>query len=313
MNLVRFRFALKTLEPLAHTHPGAPQAERTNMMPIRATVMYVNGAPVRIPTLSANHVRSRMRRDLVKDFLDLLGISPVDYATTTRKQFAIDALFRGTSLSKKGDSEESSHLDLERVSQVRSHLPPVSLFGMLAPGCSVEGLLRVGYIFPACVETEPLVPWKPNDPFAFSIPAHELTEQVHYTKSPLGEEVPISIPARRERTGREYDVGQSPLPYAIEVIRPLTWLIGELWLTITNTVDPELVKSALGRAVRLLQEDPRFGLRSNAGHGLCEVFCDPLPDDTYYVEWVNRNSERIRDYIENTFPLMFPTGNGQGG
>ncbi|NLL19112.1 MAG: hypothetical protein GX262_08805, partial [Clostridia bacterium] len=149
-----FKGEFITLDPVAHTAP-VPQSLEVKDNIVRLRKMKVNyyGEVYSVPYVSGNALRATLRRPLVDEFLDTVGIVKEELAETNRDLYY--SLYGGGALDKKeGDASEKRKKNIVLTEQFASlfptidefiaKLPTFSLFGGVLLNRIMEGRLNVG-------------------------------------------------------------------------------------------------------------------------------------------------------------------------
>ncbi len=130
--------------PMIH---GAFGADIGNAVAIRREpVVSLPGVP-RIPCLSGNALRGTMRRIVMRDMFDRVGISSQTMGAT-----AWDRLYGALANGGHLDSSENA-VKPDEVRQLRASIPPLSVFGAALYSMMLPGRLEVGMSWPVCRET----------------------------------------------------------------------------------------------------------------------------------------------------------------
>lgn len=102
----------------------------------------INTAYGRVPVITGNSFRGIIRDKLAAHLLKVVG-APVDKET-------FNVLFSG------GNISGSTKNDVERAKLIREHFPMLSLLGGGLGTMIMSGNLISGFLYPVCVETEPM-------------------------------------------------------------------------------------------------------------------------------------------------------------
>src|SRR5690606_24279007 len=125
------------LEPIVH---GAGTSGNTQLLRMQEIVY--DGVPCRVPFVSGNSVKHRLRAAAVQYALDAMG---VEDHTLTKAEVVL--LFSGGHLSKGGAA-----IDLEQCRKLEGLLPPLSLCGYSAGNTMTESKIRVSHLHVVCRE-----------------------------------------------------------------------------------------------------------------------------------------------------------------
>ena len=141
----RITGVLTALSPIFH---GG--SEKTgNVLLLNRLKFIVGGKPVDMPIVSGNQVRGRLRRLLVRDFLDLVGYE-LDL-TRKKDQMLYHTLFAGGLLTEVEEAESGVE-DLALKHRVVKYVLPLRLFGASYANQMIEGRVNVGHLLPICKE-----------------------------------------------------------------------------------------------------------------------------------------------------------------
>jgi hypothetical protein len=135
---------LTLVSPLVH---GAFGADIGNAVAIRREpVVSIAGSP-RIPCLSGSALRGTMRRIVMRDMFDRLGIS-----RQTMDAGAWDRLYGALANGGHLDGSENA-VKPDDVRALRAEIPPLSVFGAALYSNMLAGRIEVGMAWPVCRET----------------------------------------------------------------------------------------------------------------------------------------------------------------
>lgn len=244
--------------------------EKTGSTPVLRTIMvFVDGlGEVPIPYLSGNGIRGKLRRLLMKDFLDLVG-----YEIHNTKLY--HALFSGGVLESTEDT--SGYIDLTLRKRVRDLIPPIAIFGCAIGNQMIQGILTVEHMWPICEEYRPYLP-----------PAYQADERA---KQPIRIFTDQSFITRRDdlRAERKEDEQAVQMKVNYECFVPGTKFYHRFVLHIPD----ELQVSCFGRLLNLFDAVPYVGGRSSSGDGKVMLGYKPRPDESLYLEFVEQKKEDI--------------------
>jgi hypothetical protein len=125
------------IEPIVH---GAGTSGNTQLL--RTQEIIFEGAPTRVPFVSGNSIKHRLRAAAVQYALDAMGID--DHSFTKAE---VDLLFSGGHLSKGGAA-----IDLAQCRALEELFPPLSLCGYSAGNTMTDSKLRVSHLHVVCRE-----------------------------------------------------------------------------------------------------------------------------------------------------------------
>lgn len=126
------------LEPLHH---GAGVSGNTSLLRMQQIVL-PDGRSARVPFISGNSIKHRLRYHAVRYALDILAVE--DGAMTKAE---IDLLFSGGHLSRSGAA-----IDLARARRMERLFPALSMCGYSAGNCMTESKLSVAHLHLVCAE-----------------------------------------------------------------------------------------------------------------------------------------------------------------
>lgn len=258
---LRIEGAATALSSISHggEHAGTTQSLR------RERIIQPDGTVAEIPVISGNSLRGILRDHAANQLWQMLGEPELPLPV-------FDALWGGGALAKAGAGHVLSGVQL---SQLRSRVPMVSLFGCAGGGRIIEGRLQVGKLVPIVAETAHLCPPTLTSVTPASIWEHlqieEFSRQDDAKRSTLAPAIAGALPAANQN-GTLVDDG--PLPVQREVAQQMRYGIETLaagtrlwwWMAVRNASDLELavLRDALnswGAA------GAHIGGRSSTGHG----------------------------------------------
>jgi len=252
--------------------------EKTGSTPILRTIyMYVEeGSAVQIPYVSGNAVRGRLRRMVMKDFLDRIG---VEAQSLNLKLY--HSLFTGGVL--ESSVETVGTIDLELRREIQKLLPPISLFGGAFGNQMIHSKLKVGHAFPVCKEYSQFLPdFLTNDKRA-KMPVRVFTDEAFQT--------------RRDdlRADREEDEQAVQMKVDFECFIPGTKFYH--WFALEYPNDIEL--SCFAHAMELFRMSPYVGGKSGTGHGEIEFHYDRLgdADPSAYLQFLSNKKAEIVELL----------------
>lgn len=255
--------------------------EKLGSTPVLRTIMlYVDGVgEVPIPYISGNGIRGKLRRLLVKDFLDAVG-----YEIENAKLHHV--LFSGGVL--ESTEETTGTVDLALRKRVRNLVPPMALFGCAVGNQMIQGILIVEHMWPICEEYRPYLPVKYQDDPRAGQPIRVFTDQSFITRRD---------DLRAERKEDEQAV-QMKVDY--ECFVPGTKFYHRFVLQIPD----ELQKSCFGRMLELFEEMPYVGGRSSSGDGKVMLAYNTRFDSGLYREFLGQKKEDIQKLLYELEALL---------
>lgn len=132
-------FRATALEPLHH---GGGTSGNTQLLRMQSMVNPSTGKPYRVPYLSGNSIKHRIRYHAVQYALDVLGTE--DQSLTKAE---VDLLFSGGHLNKSGTA-----INLEKARQLERLFPALSMCGYSAGNTINDSKLRVSHLHLVCAE-----------------------------------------------------------------------------------------------------------------------------------------------------------------
>lgn len=134
----RIEIRATAIEPIHH---GTGSIGNTSLLR-QQQIITPDGRPARVPFISGNSLKHRIRYHAVRYMLDRVKPEP---GSLTKAE--IDLLFSGGSLSKSG-----SAMDLSVIRRVSEHLPAVSLCGYSVGNVMTSSKVRASHLHLACEE-----------------------------------------------------------------------------------------------------------------------------------------------------------------
>lgn len=255
--------------------------EKTGSTPVLRTIMlYVDGVgEVPIPYISGNGIRGKLRRLLVKDYLDAVG-----YEIENAKLHHV--LFSGGVL--ESTEETTGAVDLTIRKRIRNLVPPMALFGCAVGNQMIQGILIVEHMWPVCEEYKLYLPVKYQDDPRASQPIRVFTDQSFIT--------------RRDdlRIERKEDEQAVQMKVDYECFVPGTKFYHRFVLQIPD----ELQKSCFGRMLELFEEMPYIGGRSSSGDGKVMLAYNTKFDNGLYREFLGQKKEDIQNLLHELEALL---------
>ena len=237
----------------------------------------VDDKPMDIPIISGNQVRGRLRRLLVRDFLEKTGYE-MDLSKK-KYQKLYHTLFAGGVLTEATTSE-SGVVDLDFKFKIVKYLLPIRLFGTSYSNQIIEGRIKVGHLLPICKELSEYTGVE-SDTSIYQLITH-------------------SFQTRRDELRAEREEEQAvQMLVEYEVFAPGTRFYHEIILETTRegyTID----LSTLYRAIKLWRENPFIGGKSSIGFGKLLInyeFPEKISDKPY-LEFIEKNKDRIVEVLE---------------
>lgn len=160
------------LEPLVH---GAGTSGNTQLLRMQE-IMLPDGTLTRVPFISGNSIKHKLRHCAVQYALDAMGVE--DHSLSKPE---VDLLFSGGHLSKSGAS-----VDLTGARQLEELFPPLSLCGYSAGNTMTESKIRVSHLHLVCKENEFRLPDDLRDHPALALRAGSLRVEEFGTRHDMG-------------------------------------------------------------------------------------------------------------------------------
>lgn len=257
------------LRLLTALHHGGD--EKTGSTPmLRAIEVVHNGTRVRVPYISGNAIRGRLRRLLYRDLLELCGI---DAKSVPKK--VIHILVSGGVLEL---GKSSGCIDLNIRNRVRDTIPLARLLGCSIGNQILSGRLIVGHAVPIARETAGTMVPATDTPL---LPIRELTGSEFITR-------------RDEVREREDDEAAVQMKVEFEVLLPGV----ELFHYFQLEDDDALCEATLARAIALWKSSPYIGGRSSSGFGEMHLEYEHELNEGHYMEFLVKNKDAIASLIE---------------
>lgn len=232
---------MTTVSPLSHF--GDEKAGNVSFFR-RIQLQYDSGI-VRVPVVTGNSLRGKLRRIAAARMCDALSVSSLH-----KKLYHF--LFSGGTI-EKGDTK-TSH-DIGGLRELRSDIPFVGLFGGAWQAEILPGSLMVGMIWPSCQETKAIVD------LPSAVTCDQIVEQVYYSR-------------RDDYNGSRYYTkddtpcdDSSQMIYESEAIIPGIKLRGSI--AVRNATPLEF--GCLIDALNAWQDSPYLGGMNSKGHGKVHV------------------------------------------
>jgi len=249
--------------------------EKTGSTPVLRTIMvFVDGiGEVPMPYISGNGIRGKLRRMIMKDFID-----SVEYEITNIKLHHV--FFSGGMLESTKDT--SGNIDLVLRKRIRDSMPPVALFGCAIGNQMIQGILTVEHMWPICLEYSTYLPERcKKDPRATQ-PIRTFTDQSFITRRD---------DLRAERSEDEQAI-QMKVDY--ECFVPGTKFYHRFILQLPD----ELQKSCFGRVMDLFAMMPYIGGRGSSGDGKVMLVYENKPSSDLYLEFLAEKRDEIRELLQ---------------
>ncbi len=257
--------------------------EKTGSTPVLRTIyMYVDSmGEVPIPYINGNAIRGKLRRLLMREFLQLVGINPEDLNTKLYHIF-----FTGGALESTEDTYATINLELRK--DIRKLLIPLSLLGGAIGNQLIPGKLKVGHAFPVCREYEMYLPEFLKNDERVKVSVRSFTDESFRTRKD---------DLKADRAEDEQAV-QMKVDY--ECFIPGTKFYH--WFALEYPT--ELEKSCFGRFIEIFKSSPFIGGTSAIGNGEVMFEYQPvIPSAQPYLEFTLTQKDNIVTLI-NTIEGM---------
>lgn len=268
MNNLKVDVKMKLLSPLSHFGD-----ERLGTMQIMRTNKFLyEGEFIDVPVYSGNGFRGQLRRIMMRDYLEKLGIA--DEGISEKLYYT---LFTGGSLTGGARYEE-----VEDRLHLRKMCPPLALLGTALGDQILQGKMKTPIFLPVCKETVDYTGEESEISF------YDMLEDVFYTRKDDLKSVTYNI--KEEDKKKE---NPTQMKYEAQVLSAGTELVGTIVIENANKIEESLIHAGFKR----LEEVPFIGGKSAAGHGKVDLSYRELePVDTYY-NYLEENKEEIRQWL----------------
>lgn len=278
MKIIHMEGKLTCLTPIHHSSFD----DTGNTVTLRRFEWYTNKGLKEIPYIEGNSIRGKLRRLVMKDFVDRVGFMP-----TTPRFYHL--LFSGGKLEKV-KSNEVGLVNLEMRRLVAELIPPLGIFGTAWLNQTIGGhKMKVGKALPVCSELNGMYydskRYGLEDPPSF----YDLTSDTtiyHWDE----------LKAKREADENPYQMFIEK-----ECFIPGTIFTHEFYLK--DATPPE--EGFFRNMIDLWNLDPFIGANSGTGFGKLrieyfgDVFDSLEPSETYF-----EHIEANRDEIINIFEIL---------
>jgi hypothetical protein len=266
-----------TIEALSPIHHGGD--EKTGSTPVLRSLTHydpIEARHVRLPFISGNALRGVLRRLVMRDLLDRLGMTEVGAALH-------HALFTGGILESTDDG--GGQLDLAFRRGLRDLVPPIALFGTAAGNQLVPGILRVEHAMPVCREYRAYLPAPWGDDPRAQQSVRTFTD--------------VSFATRRDdlRADREEDEQARQMKIDFECFIAGTLFVHGFTLHYATPVEA----SCLRHLLQVWALDPRIGGKSASGYGRLRLAYDEsaLPVADGYLQFLEAHRADIVAALED--------------
>lgn len=273
--MIRINYTITCLSPCHHGDFGDTGNVRTFR---REPIILPNGEIVRVPVVSGNAIRGKIRRIVMREMLQVCGI---DRTTMPARQWdrLYGALVNGGTL----DGSES-RVDPDAVRELRRALPSLSILGAALYSHMMPGRSRVGFARLACRETAE----SGHAPDMGALPpADDLVTDWSQARLPDATEQDVAAS------------GVGPMPTTVEVVITGSRFIGRI-----DCGSDRLEASVMARGLSLME-----AIGGKSGGGLGEVTVEHDGDGALWLTWLTENKESLRE----TLVTLAERVGGEGG
>jgi CRISPR/Cas system CSM-associated protein Csm3 (group 7 of RAMP superfamily) len=269
----RIEGILTALSPIFH----GGNEKTGNTVLLNRLKFIVDGKPIDVPIISGNGVRGRLRRLIMRDFLEKVGYQ-MDLSQKIYQKL-YHTLFAGGVLTSAEEESASGTIDLSLKSKLIKYVLPLRLFGASYSNQMIEGRLLVGHMLPICKELKEYTGIDSDISFYQLITRAFQTRRDELRTSPKEEE-------------DEDETVQMIIDY--ECFAPGTKFYHEFILT-TTAESEALDLSTLYRTIELWKQAPTIGGKSSVGFGKLKIeYKWPREvSDKPYLEFVDKNRDEI--------------------
>ncbi len=251
--------------------------EKTGSTPVLRTVYLYNAqlGDVLIPYVNGNAIRGKLRRLIMRDFLELISMKVEDLGVKLYHVF-----FTGGAL--ESTEETYGSIDLGMRKKVYELLPPVALMGCAIGNQIITGKLKVGHAFPVCKEYKDFLPVQFQNDSRIEMYVRTFTDESFRTRKD---------DLKAERAEDEQAI-QMKIDYECFVPGTLFYH----WFSLEMPTPVE--ESCFGRMIELFRESPYIGGMSSIGNGEVAFEYTPKPaDSVIYRSFLTDSNKEIKEFI----------------
>lgn len=257
---IKYDYKIKLLSPLSH---NSDENFGTDVQLRTYKVKYGNDFED-IPFISGNSIRGILRRRIIKDFIDQLGIKALAEQTYFQ-------LFSGGILEKG-----SYNIEIAKQKEIRENIPPISLLGTAFSNFIMSGKMKVGIGILISKETNKFTGENSQDSYVNFI------DEVFYTR-------------KDDREDKENDI-TIQMKYSGQILIPGAEL--KTFFIIENAT--EIEASCFARMIKLMKDQPFLCGKSSIGHGKVEyISLDLAESEEEYMKHLTENKEEIVEFVSN--------------
>jgi len=261
------------LTALTPVHHGGDEKTGAVTM-LRRMIWIVDGEPTEVPYIEGNAIRGMLRRLIMQDLLDRVEFKP-------SKPRLYHTLFSGGVLENLV-TQQTGRLNLALRRDIRTWLPPLSLWGGSLGNQAFQGKMIVGKALPICKELNEYNPVKSE------LSVHNYLSFNFFTRR---HERDMDISEDYEKKEDEPTV---QMKVEVECFSPGTKFYH--WFTLMDTTPIE--ESCFARALDLWRQRPIIGGRSASGGGEIRIDYDIPHSAETYLSWLTENREDVTKTLE---------------
>jgi len=258
--------------------------EKTGSTPVLRTIyMYVDGqGETPIPYINGNAIRGKLRRLLMREFFQLVGINPEEINTKLYHIF-----FSGGALESTEGTYATINLELRK--EIRQLFVPLALLGGAIGNQMIPGKLKVGHAFPVSKEYEFYLPESLKADERVKMSVRSFTDE--------------SFNTRKDdlRADRSEDEQAVQMKVDFECFIPGTKFYHWFALEYANNLET----SCFGRFIEIFRSSPFIGGMAAIGNG--EVIFDyqpTIPSAQPYLEFTLAKKEEIMALMKKVESIL---------
>lgn len=230
---------------------------------------------VEVPVIDGNAVRGNLRRLLMQDFIERIGMEKIESVRVYH------FLFSGGMLETVG-SEGGGVIDLELRKKIRELLPPINLLGSSIGNQALSGKLIVGMVLPVCLE---LREYLPED--VAKIAKYRVNELMDFRFATRRDDAEV-------KKEREEDEQAHQMMYSHEVFVPGTLFYHRFVLEDCDDVE----RGVFARMLELWRERPYLGGGKASGMGEVDIQYSFDGVSEEYLDFLRKKKKQIVELLE---------------
>lgn len=266
MKTVKYEGILTALTPIHHG--GDEKTGAVSML--RRMTWIVDDEPLEVPYIEGNAIRGMLRRLVMQDLIESVEWKPKN----TR---IYHTMFSGGVLEELS-TQRTGTIDLKLRRDIRTWLPPLSLWGGSLGNQAFQGKMIVGKALPICEELNDFLTMQSK------ISVHNYLQFIFFTRR---HEREPDIEGDDEKKTKNDPVIQ--MKVEVEQFAPGTKFYH--WFTLMDTTPIE--DACFANAIALWKQRPYIGGRSNTGGGELRISYDIEADANIYREWLGENRDDV--------------------